>query len=179
MSDGWRADAMGYLALWLALAGLWIVVRLLPLGLGTSGWPAPDVLLILTLAWVLRRPAHLPAPAIAAVWLIEDLLLMRPPGLWALLVLAGTEVLRARHAMVREINLALEWAVAAGVLVAMTLANRLILAILAVPNEALDLSLMKLAATVVLYPVGVGVLHLVFRVRKPATGELDELGRRL
>jgi len=178
MSEGWRADALGYLALWLALAALWTVGRLLPLGPDT-GWPAPDLLLILTLAWVLRRPAHLPAPAIALVWLIEDLLLLRPPGLWALMVLVGTEFLRARHAMVREINLALEWAIAAGVLVAMWLANRLILAILLVPNAALDLSLITLAVTVALYPVGVAVLQWVLRVRKPATGEVDELGRRL
>jgi rod shape-determining protein MreD len=95
------------------------------------------------------------------------------------MVLAGTEFLRARTAVVREINLALEWAMVAGVIVAMWLAYRTILGIVMVPNEALDLSLAKLFATVALYPVAIVVLTFVLRVRKPATGELDDLGRRL
>lgn len=179
MSESVRVDALGRLALWLALAGVWMFSRMLPLNIGGQGWPLPDLLLIMTLGWVLRRPAHLPALAIGLVWLVEDLLTLRPPGLWALMVLAGTEFLRARHAMVREINLGLEWAIVAGVMAAMWLGNRLILAIVMVPNVPLDLSLVQLLATVALYPVAVFVLHFVLRVRKPATGELDELGRRL
>lgn len=180
-SEGLRADALGWLALWLGLAAAGIFLRMLPLQIGPGPWPvpAPELFLILTLGWVLRRPQHLPALAIGLVWLVEDLLMLRPPGLWALMVLAGTEFLRARHAVVREINLGLEWAMAAGVLAAMWLANRVVLGIVMVPNTPLDLSLAQLAATVVLYPVAVFVLHFVLQVRKPATGELDELGRRL
>ena len=179
MSERVLADSLGWLGLWLAIAAVVLFTRMLPLDLSPFGWPGPDLLLLLTLGWVLRRPAHLPAVAIGLVWLVEDLLTFRPPGLWALLVLAGTEFLRARTAVVREINLALEWGMVAGVIVAMWLAYRLILGIVMVPNEALDLSLVKLFATVALYPVAIFVLHFVLRVRKPATGELDDLGRRL
>jgi rod shape-determining protein MreD len=179
VSERLRADSLGWLGLWLGLAAVFLFARLLPLDLNLFGWPGPDLLLLLTMAWVLRRPAHLPAVAIGLVWLVEDLLTFRPPGLWALMVLAGTEFLRARTAVVREINLALEWAMVAGVIVAMWLAYRTILGIVMVPNEALDLSLAKLFATVALYPVAIFVLTFVLRVRKPATGELDDLGRRL
>jgi rod shape-determining protein MreD len=179
MSERVRADALGWLALWLAIALAVMFLRMLPLHVGPDGWPSPDLFLALTMGWVLRRPQHLPAVAIGLVWLLEDLLTLRPPGLWALMVLAGTEFLRARHAVVREINLPLEWAMVAGVMVAMWLANRAILVIVMVPNAALDLSLIQLVSTVALYPVAVFVLRFVLRVRKPATGELDELGRRL
>lgn len=179
MSAVWRLDALGYPALWLALALLSLFLRLLPLDPAEPGAPGPDLILALTLAWVLRRPAHLPALLIGLVWLLEDLLLMRPPGLWALIMLAGTEVLRARHALVREIGFLLEWAMVAGVLVAMTLAYRLVLAVFFLPRPPLDLSLAQLVATLVAYPLAVLVLQVVLRVRKPATGELDELGRRL
>ena len=179
MSDRFRVDSLGYLSLWLALVALWLFLRLLPLNLGQTGWPWPDLLLILTMGWVLRRPAHLPAPAIGLVWLLEDLLLLRPPGLWALVVLAGTEFLRARQSVVREVGFLLEWAIVAGVLVAMWVINRLVLAITLVPNAPLDLSLVQLVVTVLVYPVAVLVLQVVLQVRKPATGELDELGRRL
>jgi rod shape-determining protein MreD len=67
----------------------------------------------------------------------------------------------------------------AGVLAAMTLGYRLVLAIVMVPQDPLDLSLLKLGFTVASYPVMVLLLHFVFRVRKPATGEVDELGRKL
>lgn len=179
MSDPVRVDSLGYLGLWLGLAGAWMFARMLPLNLGVTGWPGPDLLLILTMGWVLRRPAHLPAPMIGLVWLVEDLLTMRPPGLWALLVLVGTEFLRARHAVAREIGLFLEWAIVGGVLVAMFLVNRLVLAVFMVPNAPLDLSLIQLVATVAAYPAAVFVLQFVLQVRKPLTGELDELGRRL
>lgn len=179
MNDALRFDSLAFLALYLLIAGVTLFLRLLPLDLTGIGWPGPDLLLCLTMGWLLRRPAHLPAPVIATVYVIEDLITLRPPGLWALLVLGGTEFLRRRQSVVREINLALEWAMVAGVILTMTLVNRLVLAIVMVPQNPLDLSLLKLAFTVLAYPAVVLVLHFVLRVRKPATGEVDELGRKL
>lgn len=174
-----RLDVLGHLGVWLALFTATLFLRILPIDLSPAGLPGPDLMLALTMAWVLRRPAHLPALAIALVWLVEDLVMLRPPGLWALMVLAGTEFLRARHAVVREIAFLLEWAMVAGVLAAMTLGYRLVLAIVMVPVPPLDLSLIRLAFTVASYPLVVLVLHFVLRIRKPATGEVDELGRKL
>jgi len=179
MAEPLRRETLGWLGLWLAIVGVAMFIRILPLDLIAGGWPGADPVLVLTLAWVLRRPAHLPAPAIGLVWLVEDLLTLRPPGLWALLVLGGTEFLRRRHAVVREIGLMLEWAMVAGVLVAMWLGQRLILVIVMVPQEPLGLSLIRLLGTVALYPLAVFVLHVVLRVRKPAIGEVDDLGRKL
>ncbi|WP_209426091.1 rod shape-determining protein MreD [Pararhodobacter sp. SW119] len=179
MTEVARLDILGHLALWLLLVGLALFLRILPIDLSPGGHPGPDVILVLTMAWVLRRPAHLPALAIALVWLVEDLMMLRPPGLWALLVLVGTEFLRARHSVVREITFMLEWAMVTGVLLAMTLAYRLVIAIVMLPQDPLDLSLMKLGLTVASYPAVVLVLHFVLRIRKPATGEVDELGRKL
>lgn len=179
MAERLRPDRLGWLALWLAVFAAALMLRILPQGLIAPGLPMPDLVLLLTLGWVLRRPADLPAPAIGLAWLVEDLLTLRPPGLWALMVLAGSEYLRARQGMVRELGLLPEWGLVAGVLVAMTLGYRLILALTFAPMPPLDLSLIRLAATIAAYPVAVLVLHAVLRVRKPATGELDELGRRL
>jgi len=67
----------------------------------------------------------------------------------------------------------------AAVLGAMTLAYRLVLMIVMSPREPLDLSLKSLVVTILVYPLVVWVLQVVLRVKKPATGEVDELGRRL
>jgi rod shape-determining protein MreD len=165
-------------SIWLLFA-VALFLQLLPLDLSGGILPMPDLMLCLTMAWVLRRPAHLPAPLIGLAYLAEDLFTLRPPGLWALMVLAGTEFLRRRQAVAREITLMLEWALVAGVMLAMMLANRMVLAIVMVPQPPLDLSLLGLGLTVICYPPVVLVLHFVLRIRKPAPGELDELGRKL
>lgn len=179
MNDLRRLDTLLHLALWLALASVSILARLLPLGGIDAGWPVPDLLLALTLAWVLRRPAHLPAPAIAFVFLAEDLFLMRPPGLMALVVLVGSEFLRQRETVVRELNLLLEWLLVAAVMTVMALAYRLVLALVMIPNAPLGLSLAGLIVTIVAYPLVVLTLQGLLGVRKPATGEVDDLGRKL
>jgi len=179
MNELFRLQTLGYLGLWLLIATTLILARLLPLPVSEGAWPRPDLLLPLTLAWVLRRPSHLPAVAIVLVFLAEDLFLMRPPALWALIVLAGTEFLRMRQSAVREMHIALEWGMVSAVMLAMFLANRIGLAIVMSPREPLDLSLTRLVFTMLIYPLVVLVLQAVIRVRKPATGEVDELGRRL
>ena len=179
MSGLLRAEALAFTVLYLALCATVLFVRLLPRAPGQAWLPGPDLILCLTLAWVLRRPEHVPVLAIAAVVLVEDLLTDRPPGLWPLLVLGGAAFVHSRRPAMREVGLLVEWAVLAGVMTAVTLAYRLILVIVMVPAPPLDLSMMKLAVTVAAYPVVVGVMQGILRVRKPATGELDERGRRL
>ncbi|MCC5987958.1 MAG: rod shape-determining protein MreD [Pararhodobacter sp.] len=179
MAEAPRLDSLAFAGLYLLLFAVALFIRLLPLDVTGGMLPMPDLMLCLTMAWVLRRPAHLPAPLIGLAYLAEDLLTLRPPGLWALMVLAGTEFLRRRQAVAREINLALEWALVAGVMLVMVLANRTVLAIVMVPQPPLDLSLLGLGLTVFFYPPVVLVLHFVLRIRKPAPGELDELGRKL
>ncbi|GAB4264114.1 MAG: hypothetical protein Kow0013_11100 [Pararhodobacter sp.] len=179
MNDALRLDTLANMGLWLLIAAVLTLGRLLPLSGPELALPGPEVLVALTMAWVLRRPAHVPAPAIVLVFLAEDLLLMRPPGLWALTMLAGTEFLRRRQSVVRQMNLLLEWAFVGATMVVMTMAYRVALVLLMTPRPPLDLSVVKLVFTVLIYPVVVLLLQGVLRVRKPATGEVDERGRRL
>ncbi len=187
-----------YVALYLGLAAAVTFYRLLPLGGYDAGtgfdlevatdlavglrWkdiPAPDLLLCLTLAWVVRRPDLLPAPVIVLYFLIEDILLLRPPGLWALIVLLASESLRARSERLRDNPFWMEYLQVAGLMLVMFLANRTVLAIVMAPQTPLDLSLLQFLATVAAYPVVVALSHYAFGLRKPATGELDALGQRL
>ena len=179
MNETPRLESMVYLGLWLLIAATTILIRMLPLSVPDDAWPRPDFLLPLTLAWVLRRPSHLPTIMIVLVFLVEDLFIMRPPGLWPLIVLAGTEFLRRRRSMVREMHIFLEWALVAAVIVAMFLANRLGLMIVMTPRPPLDLSLVSLVFTLLSYPLVVWGLQSLLRVRKPATGEVDNRGRNL
>jgi rod shape-determining protein MreD len=143
------------------------------------GWPGPDPVLCLVLALVLRRPDQMPALLIAALLLFEDLMTLRPPGLWAAIVLGGTEILRDRARLSREVGFWAEWALVAGVICGAFAANRFVLALLLVPQPPIAPVAVEAAATVALYPLVVGVLRFGFGLRKPATGEVDARGRRL
>lgn len=145
-----------------ALAGLLLLLRLLPLDIAPGGWPGPDLLLALTFAWVLRRPDFVPAALIAMVFLLDDMLSQRPPGLWAALVLLGSEFLRGRIALLRGQPFLAEWAMVAGVALVMVLAGRLVLALAMVPQAALGPEIMRLLLTVLVYPPVAGLSRLVF-----------------
>lgn len=179
MAEGIRRRAWLYPAGFAAIAALILMVRLLPLGTEAGAWPGPDLLLCLTLAWVIRRPDYLPAPLLAVVVLAEDLLLMRPPGLWAALVLMGTEFLRSRAALTREISFPVEWLMVSGLMLGLRLAERMVGALAFLPQPTLTEALIQTGVSILCYPLAVGVCRLMLGLRKPAMGELDAFGRRM
>jgi len=62
---------------------------------------------------------------------------------------------------------------------AVILGDRAISFVTLLPVAALGSTLILLVGTVVAYPVVVGLAAATLGLRKPATGELDALGRRL
>lgn len=156
-----------------------LFLRLLPLPTDPGALPGPDLLLCLSCAWVLRRPDHLPALLIAGAVLVEDLLLMKPPGLWAAIVLIGTEFLRSRAAFSRELTWVSEWIMVSIVMSAMLVAYRLLMSLMVLPQPGLGMSVAQLIFSVIAYPFVVGVLRVTLGLRKPITGEVDARGRRL
>lgn len=160
------------------LAAAVVFVRLLPLGTAPGDTPGPDLLLCLTIAWVLRRPDQAPPLLIAGVFLLCDLVFFRPPGLWTLIVLAMTELLRTRLGFVRELPFAVEWAMVAAAVLSATLVEGLVLAVFAVPGADLGVALLHSLVTLVTYPAVVAMLWLGLGLRRPAPGEEDALGTR-
>jgi rod shape-determining protein MreD len=162
--------------LWLMRAGfvglalLILFFHLLPLDTLPRRWAPPDLLIAFAFAWVLRRPDYLPALSLALVMLMADLMLQRPPGLLALLVVLGAEYLKNQIAGLREASFLGEWAAVAIVLVGITVLNRVILMIVVVQPAPLGLSLIQMVLTIAVYPVVVAITQTLFGVRKPAPG---------
>lgn len=179
MADTLRRDIWLLQAVYLAIAVVIFFLRLLPVGSAPDVWPMPDILLCLTLAWVTRRPDQLPVLLVVAIYLVEDLLLMRPPGLWCAMVVLGTEFLRGRAALTRELGFAMEWLMVSAVMVVMLLANRAILGIAFLPQPSFAQAVVQTLGTILCYPVIVGLSQILLHLRKPATGEVDEMGRPL
>ncbi len=166
-------------AVFLGLAFIVIFARLLPLDSGPGQLPGPDLLVCLAFAWVLRRPDYVPVTMIAAVILTTDILFMRPLGLWTACVVLGSEFLRAREPFSRDLPFMLEWMVVGTVIAAMTLGYVLTLAIFAVDQPALGLTLIQMIATIVAYPFVVLFSARLLGLRKIPPGAVDQLGHKL
>jgi len=163
-------------AAFLGLALLIMFFHLIPLDTLPRRWAPPDLLIAFAFAWSLRRPDFAPAPSIAAVMLMADLLFLRPPGLMALLVVLGSEYLKTRASSLREASFAGEWLAVCLSLLAITVLNRLTLALLAVEQAQLSLSLFQMVMTMIAYPLVVLVTQSLMGVRKPAPSETDAMG---
>ena len=162
--------------LFVVLSGLIIFLHLLPLDSRPDTWPVPDVLLLMAVAWSARRPEYAPITFIALITLLADLLFQRPPGLWAGLVVILCEILRRRARQFRNTPILLEWMSVALGIIAITLANRMILAIVATPQAPITLTILQTGMTILLYPAIVGLAHVLFGVSRPAPGQTDILG---
>ena len=142
-------------------------------------WIGPDLILSFACAWSLRRPEYVPALSLALVFLFADLLLQRPPGLWALLALIGCENLKSRARSLRDANFTAEWITVGDVIISITLLNQIVMALMLIDTPKLALILSELGMTLLFYPLIVLITHSLMRVRKTAPGDLDGLGQRV
>lgn len=179
MVDPVTSQRLAYRALFFGLAGFIFFARMLPLSTLPPRVPGPDLLVCLVATFVLRRGDYAPAWAIVLVMLLEDFLTMRPPGLWALIVLFGSQFLRSRANLTRDLPFWLEWAMVSAVVVAMTLVYRLVLAIFMVPQVGPGPVMLQIVITLLTYPLFVLAAHFAMGLRKAAPGQVDALGHRL
>lgn len=162
-----------------ALALLILFFHLLPLDTVPRRWAPPDLLVATALAWSLRRPDYVPTLSLAATLLLADLMFQRPPGLLALLVLLACEYLKPRALPHRDTTFVAEWLSVAVVLGAITVANRLILALMGVQQAPFGLTLIQMLMTIAAYPLVVLISQTVFGVRSLTPAEAETLAARL
>ncbi|MDE0590499.1 rod shape-determining protein MreD [Halocynthiibacter sp. C4] len=164
--------------LFVVVAFCTLFLHLLPFKPAQTGGAAPDLMLCITYAWVLRRPDYVPVFLLAVVFLTMDLFFMRPPGLQTALIILGAEFLRNRAQVNHELPFLIEWLLVASVMVGVMLGGRFILFLVGSDLPSLSLTLQHLAGTVLLYPVVVILSTRLLGVRKPSPGDLDARGQR-
>lgn len=169
----WRGR-IGFVAIMTAL----VFVLLLPMGGEAGHLPGPDLMTCVVFVWMMRRPDFVPLWLLVSVMLMADILLMRPFGLWAALVVLASEVLRARAILMRELNFFMEWAVVSGLMLAMLLVYRFVFALTLVPQVGFGMALLQWVWTVVAYPAVVLLASFLLSLRKPSLGQIDAFGQR-
>ncbi|SFB01799.1 rod shape-determining protein MreD [Poseidonocella pacifica] len=174
--DAWHTWASRGLFAFIALGIMFF--HLLPLETTPRGWAAPDLMLATTIAWTIRRPDHLPVLLVALLFLIEDLLYQRPPGLWPALMVLLTERLRLGEAGYRTMPFLQEWFYTAFLMAASVTLYHVLLSVFFVDRPPLGLSLFQTGATILFYPAVVGALHFLIGIRKLSPGESETSGVR-
>lgn len=164
-----------YRLLFVLLAGLLGFVQLLPINPGVERYPGPDLLLLIALSWTVMRPSSVPVPLIAAVFLVADLLFMRPPGLWTALVVLGCEFLRFRRILIRNAPFFVEWLLVAAVIVTITLVNALVSTVFGVAQASAGIMALHMLYTIMCYPLVVILAGRAFGLKKPS-GERESIG---
>lgn len=167
-----RPVLAGTLLFGAAMAAL-LFVRLLPLSAGSVRLPGPDLGLCLALAWVLRRPDQLAAPVIALAFLVQDILLFHPLGLWPAIVLIGTEAARLREGRWRDAPFMVEWLRVAILIGLMMLAYRIVQGLFMMPVPALGQAILHAIATVAAYPPVVLAARVLLGLRHAMPIETD------
>lgn len=163
---------------YLMLALVIMFFHLLPLDTVPRRWAPPDLLIAFTFAWALRRPDYVPVLAVAGVMLLADLLLQRPPGLMAALVVVACDYLKTRFGPLSDASFVGEWVAVCLMIGAITLLNRVVLMVLAVDVAPLGLSLIQMLLTMLTYPLVALITRTLMGVRKLAPGDAEALGGR-
>ena len=162
-----------YRGIYLGLGLGVIFFRILPLQTGTPGLPGPDIILAITLAWILRQPAAVPIGAIVFLFLLGDFLLQQPVGLWTLLAVMAVMALDSRRITLTEASFLVEMTIVAGVILAMIVAERVTLWVLLSDQPSLGLVLMEGLATIVIYPIVVFVSKFLLGMDKLSLVDLE------
>lgn len=177
MIDPARTTVWIHRAGFVLIALLLLFFKLLPLGSAAGDWPGPDLLLCVIFAWVMRRPDFLPMTLVMAVVLLDDFMLMRPPGLWAGLVVLAAEFLRGRGALMRELSFWGEWLLVAIMMVGLLVAYRTAFAITFVPQPGFGFAMIQVLWSILCYPLVVALSRLVFDLQGQAS-DVDAYGKR-
>ncbi|MBL4807610.1 MAG: hypothetical protein JKY31_10025 [Rhodobacteraceae bacterium] len=167
-----------FCGIFIAVALISIAIPLLPLGFSPDRWAMPDLFFALTVAWVLRMPNSAPLILVAALALLADAVLMRPVGLWALLIVVASELARMNERLIREAGILVETAFFVAILIVMVLIQNALLFLTFSGVYPLKSLLQFVMLSMICYPFITGFLHYILRVRGRNIRNLpDRLGK--
>ena len=164
---------------YLAVGILLIVSSLLPLNLAAGSWPGPDLLYCITMVYMIRRPEFLPVWSVLIVFFLREILTTAPLGLWTMLMVIGTEIVRSNIQAFREYIFGLEWLWVTAIYGGALLIQNIVLS-LALSHQPAGLDqFYQFLFTVAAYPIIVAVMRFGFNIQRPPPGEIDAWGHRL
>ncbi|OUS07157.1 hypothetical protein A9Q96_07560 [Rhodobacterales bacterium 52_120_T64] len=143
-----------------------IGLPIIPMGLAANSVAFPDVMYAFFAAWLIRRP--MPALIVGIVFfgVLADAMMMRPLGLWALVLFVGMEVLRLSERAFRDIPFVVEWLYVSALFALMLMLQNLLLFVSFDGVYGFTDVIWHWVRTVAVYPIVVSVLHWGLHIRE-------------
>lgn len=151
--------------LFVVLGFISIGVPLIPMGLSANSIAFPDIMFALFAAWIIRRPATAPLVAIVFSAVLADAFMMRPMGLWALMLFIGMEVLRFSERGFREIPFVLEWLYVSILFAALLMLQNILLFLSFDSVYGISYVVRHWGGTVAVYPLIAAFLHWGVKIK--------------
>ena len=148
---------------YLLIVMLLVLFQTMPIHTSIDQYIMPDIPLVITFAWVMRRPDVMDPILITIAFLFADMILQRPPGLWTLIALCGSMFLRSRTIYFKEIIFFYEWLMIAIVVIFCFAANQFLLLLTFLPTHNLELLVKQALFTIILYPVFIWLSRSILR----------------
>ena len=144
---------------YLLIVMLLVLFQTMPIHTSSNQFAMPDIPLVITFVWVMRRPDVMGPIHITIAFLFADMILQRPPGLWTLIVLCGSMFLRSRTIYFKEVIFFYEWLMIGIVVIICFTAHQFLLLLTFLPTHNLKLIAMQAFLTILLYPVFIWVFR--------------------
>ena len=154
-----KFNSLTYTLFFLMISFVLIFFRLLPLSHLPTDWALPDLLLCITLAWCLRFPASAPIILLGFLFLIQDILFQRPPGLFAASAFVLCEWCKRQSSQALEFPFSLEWLTATTAMLMIFFLTQVVSMLSLISTPPLHLGLRETCVTIMAYPFVVLLLR--------------------
>ncbi len=158
-------QSWAYYIKYLMICFIILSLQLLPMKIVHQEVLWPNLIYLITVAWLIRKPSYLPVILILFVHIISDILLLMPLGLWSALSLIGYEFLRWRSLSQGRLKLGQELLLVNIVLILLTFIQIGIEFIFKIESPPIGMILLQLTFSLLIYPIVIFVLHSILRVR--------------
>ena len=130
-----------------------IFIKVLPLNTVPKEWTAPDLLLCVTLVWCLRNPIRAPIILLAALFLLQDIILQRPIGLFSAVATLMCEWAKCQALRAKEFPFVIEWVTAAIAMIAIFILVQSIASLSMITKPSMWVFGKELIFTILAYPL--------------------------
>lgn len=163
-STSWQITLNRLLYFMIALIGIFLL--LIPVSIFPNNLISPEIIFVVTLALIIRNPDYVPFWLIGIVFLLSDFLLTQPLGLNTFVILLITEFLRRNRLNFIEMLFLSEWLNIALLLLAAGFMRELLLIATLSEHMPTLTKISKVVLSIFIYPILVGLVNIIFRVRK-------------
>ena len=151
---------------YLVLSFIIISIQILPLPIVEQEILWPDLIFLVTVGWLIRKPNQLSIVTIFMVHLMSDILLLRPIGLWSGISLVIFVFVKWRVSKTKTTFKFGQELIFVMALLSLAIITNLILHyIFNILNPPIIMIFLQMTFTILIYPVIMGFLHYILRVR--------------